>query len=412
MIKFAKFKKDNNAIKNTEINEPRESLITKEDTKEKKETDIDKRRNKKKFIIILIVVILVFLLTIGGIVTYYYIKESSKISKISRSQEETLKNFSEEIKYGQEFSYDNLVDNLIDTYKLHENTNITILINDEILSNKDTFKFEELGTYTIKVKLEYTYIYPIITFLTKNIKNEKMVNVVVIDNEKPVIEGVTNKEITVGDNINLEEGITARDNVDKEVEIKIDGTVDNEKPGNYDIKVIASDKSGNTEELTFTVTVKEKVQEQEIINKVDNIGKQNTANSGSSTATVSAEQHISDILRITNQYRAEVGEKALTLDSKLCELAQKRAMELVSLQSHTRPNGTNYHTIFEEYGMLIWISGENLAYGQPDGVSAAEWWRNSPGHYQSMINKAYTKIGIGAYYSGGNWYWIQLFTSI
>ena len=141
MIKFAKFKKDNNAIKNTEINEPRESLITKEDTKEKKETDIDKRRNKKKFIIILIVVILVFLLTIGGIVTYYYIKESSKISKISRSQEETLKNFSEEIKYGQEFSYDNLVDNLIDTYKLHENTNITILINDEILSNKDTFKF-------------------------------------------------------------------------------------------------------------------------------------------------------------------------------------------------------------------------------------------------------------------------------
>lgn len=427
MKKIGTIKKNNTTIKNAEIKEQSENSIIKESKKkssnqikekqknisqkDNKEKDTSKIKNKKKFIMIVTVIIAVFLLASGGIVTYYYVKENNKISEISKSQEETLKNFSEEIKYGQEFSYDNLIDNLIDTNKLKKNTNITILINDEKLSNKDTFKFEKIGTYTIKVKLEYTYIYSLITFLTKNIENEKILKIVVVDKEKPIIEGVSNKEITVGDNINLQDGITATDNVDGEVEVKIDGTVDNEKPGNYDIKVIATDKSGNTEEVTFTVTVKEKPKEP-INNSYNNKNYNNGNNNNGSSVAVSREQHIADILRITNQYRAEVGANAVTLDSKLSELAQKRAMELVSLQSHTRPNGTYYHTIFEEYGMLIWVSGENLAYGQPDGISAAEWWRNSPGHYQTMTYKGYTKIGIGAYYSGGKWYWIQLFTSV
>lgn len=378
----------------------------KDKSKNNKEKNINKSKSKRSLIMILFVIIIVFLLVCGGIGIYYYTTENSKIFEISETQENAFKKFSEKVKYGQEFSYDNLVENLVDTSKLQKNTNITIQIEEKKLSKEEIFKFEKLGTYIVKVKLEYTYTYSIINFLSKNIENEKTLKIVIEDKEKPIIKGVANKEINVGDNINLQDGITAIDNIDGEVEVKIDGTVDKEKPGDYNIKVIASDKSGNIEEATFIVTVKEKPK----INNNNGYNGESQTNMGS-TPTVSADNYIADILRMTNQYRSEVGVNALTLDPQLSEIAQKRATELVSVQSHTRPNGTNYHTIFEEYGLAIFISGENLAYGQTNGIDAANWWRNSPGHYQTMIYKGYTKIGIGAYYSGGKWYWIQLFTT-
>lgn len=375
-------------------------------SKIQKEKNADKCKNKKKYKIILFSILLASLLVCVGIGAHYYAKENNKISEIIKMQEKALKNYKEEVKYGQDFSYDTLIDNLVDTSKLPKNTNITIQIDNKKISKGETVKFEKIKTYIVKVNLEYTYVYSIIKSLTKNIQSEKTLKITVVDKEKPIIEGVSNREITVGDNINLQEGITATDNVDGKVEVKIDGTVDIKKAGNYDIKVIASDKSGNTEEAKFTVTVKEKPKPTN--NKTSSGG--NKTSSTSKASSVSREQHISDILRLTNQYRSEVGEKALILDSKLSELAQQRAIEIVSLQSHTRPNGTYYNTIFEEHGLAIWTTGENLAYGQTNGIGAAKWWRNSPGHYQNMIFKGYNKIGIGAYYSGGRWYWIQLFT--
>ena len=393
---------------------------TKDDeSKTMSEKDTNKRKSKKKVIFILFVIILVFLLACGGIGVYYYTTENKKISEISKIQEDSLQDFSEEIKYGQEISYENLVDKLVNTSELPENTNITIQINDRELSTEEKFKFDKLGTYTIKVKLDYTYTYSIINRLTQNIESEKTIEIVIEDQEKPVIKGVTNKEITVGDKINLQDGITATDNVDEKVEIKIEGTVDNKKAGKYNIKVIASDKSGNTENATFTVTVKEKTKVTTSTtsngnSKTNGSSTDKSKTSGNSTdsakTAASSQKYISDILRLTNQYRAEVGVDALTLDSKLSAAAQKRATELVTTPSHTRPNGTSCFTVFNEYGIDAWTYGENIAYGQANGTSAAKWWRNSSGHYKNMTKKDYKKIGIGAYYSGGRWYWVQLFT--
>lgn len=393
---------------------------TKDDeSKTMSEKDTNKKKSKKKVIFILLAIILVFLLACGGIGAYYYTTENKKISEISKIQENSLQDFSEEIKYGQEISYEDLIGKLVNISELSENTNITIQINDRELSTEEKFKFDKLGTYTIKVKLDYTYTYSIINRLTQNIESEKTIEIVIEDQEKPVIKGVTNKEITVGDKINLQDGITATDNVDEKVEIKIEGTVDNKKAGKYNIKVIASDKSGNTENATFTVTVKEKTK---VTTSTTSNGNSKTNESStdksktsvnstdSAKTAASSQKYIADILRLTNQYRAEVGVDALTLDSKLSAAAQKRATELVKTPSHTRPNGTSCFTVFNEYGIDAWTYGENIAYGQANGTSAAKWWRNSSGHYKNMTKKEYKKIGIGAYYSGGRWYWVQLFT--
>ena len=393
---------------------------TKDDeSKTMSEKDTNKKKSKKKVIFILLAIILVFLLACGGIGAYYYTTENKKISEISKIQENSLQDFSEEIKYGQEISYEDIIGKLVNINELSENTNITIQINDRELSTEEKFKFDKLGTYTIKVKLDYTYTYSIINQLTQNIENEKTIEIVIEDQEKPVIKGVTNKEITVGDKINLQDGITATDNVDEKVEIKIEGTVNNKKAGKYNIKVIASDKSGNTENATFTVTVKEKTK---VTTSTTSNGNSKTNESStdksktsvnstdSAKTAASSQKYIADILRLTNQYRAEVGVAALTLDSKLSAAAQKRATELVKTPSHTRPNGTSCFTVFNEYGIDAWTYGENIAYGQANGTSAAKWWRNSSGHYKNMTKKEYKKIGIGAYYSGGRWYWVQLFT--
>ena len=95
-----------------------------------------------------------------------------------------------------------MIDNLVDTSKLPKNTNITIQIDNKKITKGETVKFEKIKTYIVKVNLEYTYVYSIIKSLTKNIQSEKTLKITVVDKEKPIIEGVSNREITVGDNIN------------------------------------------------------------------------------------------------------------------------------------------------------------------------------------------------------------------
>ena len=379
----------------------------------------DKKENKSKKKIVIIwtfIILAVLLICIGAGAYYYYTMEQNKISEINISQKEALKDFSEEVKYGQEISYDELLDKLVDTSKLQENASINIKINDKELSKEETFKFEQLGTYTVNVKIKNIYTYSITNFVKKDIENEKTLEIIIEDKEKPIITGASDKEITVGDDINLQEGIKATDNIDGEVEVKIEGTVDNQKPGSYSVKVVASDKSGNIEEATFTVTVKEEPKvNTSTSSNAESKSSESNKNSGSSTSAAnkggSAKEYIQDILRLTNQYRKEKGIAALVLDSKLSSAAQKRATELVSTPSHTRPNGTSCFTVLDEYGIDSWSCGENIAYGQANGTAAAQWWRNSSGHYKNMTSTEFNKIGIGAYYSGSRWYWVQLFTN-
>lgn len=125
--------------------------------------------------------------------------------------------------------------------------------------------------------------------------------------------------------------------------------------------------------------------------------------------------YINEVLRLTNQMRAEVGLGPLTLDSKLTEQANVRAEEVAwsGKHSHMRP-GTKgkYTTIFRENGYTTGTSGENLGWGysSPSGVCSA--WKASQGHYENIINPKFKKIGIGVAAdcdSGRNLVWVQHF---
>ena len=320
---------------------------------------------------------------------------------------------------------------------MKENTNITIKINDKELIEGEKFIFNELGTYTINTSLEYTYIYPIIKSKSELIENEKSIEIKIEDTEKPVITGVSNKEITVGDTIDLSSGITATDNIDGNLQVTIDGTVDNTKAGEYSIKVIATDKSGNSETATFTVTVKEKPKPKVSVSSQTNkkeTGKtgnsatnSNTSNSVVEKRTFTTEElkaeantakstyrsQINAVLNCTNQYRQEKGLPNLVLDETLTTAACMRAVEMAysGVLAHTRPDGRDFDTVLEEVNVFPYAWGENIAWGQATPEKAAEWWRNSPGHYANMVREFFGKIGIGAFKLNGRFYWVQLFTN-
>ena len=120
-----------------------------------------------------------------------------------------------------------------------------------------------------------------------------------------------------------------------------------------------------------------------------------------------------EVLDIVNSERAANGLQPLTMDKGLMDAAQIRANEIVSVFSHTRPDGTSCFTVLSsdyQYGS----SGENIAAGQQSAADVMNSWMNSPGHRANILNGDYQSIGIACVYIPGSQYryhWVQLFHS-
>ncbi len=81
---------------------------------------------------------------------------------------------------------------------------------------------------------------------------------VLADTEPPVIEGVVDQRVAMGGTISYKTGVTIKDNVDTQVECEIDHSeVDLNVAGVYTVTYRATDKAGNSTEVTATITVYE-----------------------------------------------------------------------------------------------------------------------------------------------------------
>jgi len=119
----------------------------------------------------------------------------------------------------------------------------------------------------------------------------------------------------------------------------------------------------------------------------------------------------SDVLALVNSERAAQGLAALTGNNQaLNRAAQKRAQEIAVSFSHNRPDGTQFSTVFGEYGLRYTSCAENIAYGYADAAAVMEGWMNSSGHRANILGGRYTEIGIGVHEQGGRYYWAQLFS--
>lgn len=118
------------------------------------------------------------------------------------------------------------------------------------------------------------------------------------------------------------------------------------------------------------------------------------------------------VANLVNQERAKAGLSPLALREDLTAAAQIRAKETAVSFSHTRPDGSNFHTVLTQQQISYRRSGENIAWGQPTAQAVMNAWMNSQGHRANILNASYEYIGVGYYTdSQGTPYWTQLFIS-
>ena len=117
------------------------------------------------------------------------------------------------------------------------------------------------------------------------------------------------------------------------------------------------------------------------------------------------------VVELVNQERTKAGLNAVTLDQNIASAALVRAKEIETSFSHTRPNGSKFSTALTEQGVTFKGAGENIAWGQKSPEAVMQAWMNSEGHRANILNKNFTKIGVGYYQNAaGCNFWTQLFT--
>ena len=112
-----------------------------------------------------------------------------------------------------------------------------------------------------------------------------------------------------------------------------------------------------------------------------------------------------EVLDKVNEERKKKGLSSLTMDRDLLEAAMQRARETSIYFDHTRPSGLNYYTICSK------MSGENITAGSSTAEGAMNEWMNSPKHKDNILTSSWKSIGIGCFYTNGQWYWTQCFSS-
>lgn len=125
--------------------------------------------------------------------------------------------------------------------------------------------------------------------------------------------------------------------------------------------------------------------------------------SAASAANISAMR--AEIVRRTNELRAQQGRPALKTDPRTDSVAQTWSLQQAKL-------GLMHHNPLLKVQIPAGWSyyGENVAYGQSTAKKVVDAWWNSPGHKANMLKAEFTHIGVGvAYSSRGKPYYTQVF---
>lgn len=107
------------------------------------------------------------------------------------------------------------------------------------------------------------------------------------------------------------------------------------------------------------------------------------------------------VLELVNVEREKAGLEPLKYAYFIFDCAKLRAIEADKFFSHTRPDGTPWHTVFDslESPPDRAIAGENLAWGHETAqeVMYDEYgWMNSPGHKANILNPKFKYVAIAS----------------
>ena len=123
-----------------------------------------------------------------------------------------------------------------------------------------------------------------------------------------------------------------------------------------------------------------------------------TSNGKTATCIVSVitqnEAYVDEVLKLVNEERTKRGLNKLTVNSRLSNASQKRAVETAQSLSHTRPSGKSFSTVLDEYGINYTVTGENIAYNYYTASEAMEGLMDSKGHRDNILNTRFKSVYI------------------
>lgn len=121
------------------------------------------------------------------------------------------------------------------------------------------------------------------------------------------------------------------------------------------------------------------------------------------------EPHRQALFEAVNELREEYGLAPLKTLPELDKIAQQRAEECSVYFSHTRPDGTKWHTLLAQAGLKRNDRAENLCYYYADAKTAIKSWMSDSAHRKNMLDPDLKYIAIGYYNAYGVPYWSQVF---
>lgn len=323
-------------------------------------------KNKKKPIIIILLITIIFLV---GLILIFHKEE-----KITLKQESFV------FEYGDDITND--VSYYLKDADSTKNIKDYKLINN-LKKNNETGLIEP-DEYTLKIKYK---------------KQEKTFKIIIKDTKAPIFTKYEDKISFIQDSevVDLTQYFTAEDLSD--VILSIEGNFDISKIGEYNIKVVATDKSGNKTIKDFVAEVKEK-EKTPSTPSVSNNNK-NTSNTNSSGNNKDVpkivERYRKDIsdnyVRQINEYRKSKGLVELPVTTEAQTEADRRAKEIVDNYSH---DGSGYGF------------GENIG----DGSIGSDFftaWKNSPTHNATMLREQNRAIAVSVYEANNKWYAVAVF---
>lgn len=323
-------------------------------------------KNKKKPIIIISLITIIFLV---GLILIFHKEE-----KIELKQESFI------------FEYGDDIINDVSYYLKDANSTKNIkdykLINN-LKKNSETGLIEP-DEYTITIKYK---------------KQEETFKVIIKDTKAPIFTKYEDKISLIQDSedVDLTKYFIADDLSD--MILSVEGSFDISKVGEYNLKMIATDKSGNKTKKDFIVEVKEKEKipsTPSVSNNSKNTSNTNPSGNSKDVPKI-VERYRKDIsdsyVRQINEYRKSKGLDELPVTTEAQTEADRRAKEIVDNYSH---DGSGYGF------------GENIG----DGSIGSDFftaWKNSPTHNATMLREQNRAIAVSVYEANNKWYAVAVF---
>ena len=116
-----------------------------------------------------------------------------------------------------------------------------------------------------------------------------------------------------------------------------------------------------------------------------------------------------EVIRLTNQFRAQNGLAALKENWQLSRVARFKSQDMADRGyfDHYSPTYGSFDAMIKNFGISYRSAGENIAHGYSTPKAVVDGWINSAGHRRNMLGSNYKQIGVG-YFAKGHYWTMQL----